>query len=173
MMDELVVERINEIWLEFGGLRFSVYHTRDFGSTIRVFGRVGDEWREVVRFDDFVDVPHWHAPADDDRQMNLDVSEVGEPLEFYLHTLTERLPEILPKVGFGDAVGTLDQEQLRRHVPLIRAATDSVLPEGFSRVPGTSLQDADPVRAESRAKGLELFAEYLRERGLDESKASL
>ena len=44
--------------LEFGGLRFNVSF-REVGATLRVDGRVDGAWTEMLRFDDFVDAPHF------------------------------------------------------------------------------------------------------------------
>jgi hypothetical protein len=49
--------------LEFGGLRFDVAFRAIGGATLRVDGQVDSEWKELLRFDDFIDVPHYHAPA--------------------------------------------------------------------------------------------------------------
>ncbi len=62
-MAEIDIERLNQVVLEFGGVRFETYYTRNFGSSTRLFGKVNGEWAEMLRFDDFVDIPHYHAPA--------------------------------------------------------------------------------------------------------------
>ena len=35
------------------------------GATLRVDGIVDGEWKEMLRFDDFIEKPHYHAPASD------------------------------------------------------------------------------------------------------------
>src|ERR1700676_4313782 len=65
---------------EFGGLRFNVAFRGEAGATLRVDGRVNGEWKELLRFDDFVDTPHYHAPADA-AQINVDRAAHGDPME--------------------------------------------------------------------------------------------
>lgn len=162
-MKKIEVARNNQIALEFGGLRLEVYYTENFGDSTRVFGRVSDTWTEMLRFDDFVDTPHYHAPADNPEQIDLDVNEVGEPLEFYLHLLAEDLPSVLSQIGFDSVLSSIDIEEIRKHLGVVRAAMNSVLVEGFSRVPGASLQDADPDRPRLRDEANARFAARLRE----------
>jgi hypothetical protein len=154
-MAEIDLERLNQVELQFGGLRFEVYYTRYFGPTTRVFGQRDDEWVEMLRFDDFVGVPHYHAPADDDNAIMLKVADIGEPLEFYSDILVNKLSDTITPLGFGDIVATVDAPVVKQNMPTLQAAMSSVLPEGFSRVPGDSLQDSDPDRAVTRA---EMFA---------------
>ena len=154
-MAEIDLERLNQVELQFGGLRFEVYYTRYFGPTTRVFGRRGDEWVEMLRFDDFVGVPHYHAPADDDNAIMLSVAEIGEPRLFYTDILVNKLAETVEPLGFGDIVSTVDMPVVVQNLPTLHAAMSSVLPQGFSRVDGDGLQDSDPERAVTRA---EMFA---------------
>jgi hypothetical protein len=161
MNDKIQVQRSHQIALEFGGLRVEVYYTQNFGASVRVFG-ASDPTRELLRFDDFVDTPHYHAPADNPEQINLDVSRDGEPREFFLHVIDEQLVDILAQIGFGDVVGTLDVHEIRRHLSVVRAAMDSVLVEGFHRTAGKCLQDSDPERPSLRDEANARFEARLR-----------
>ena len=109
----------------------------------------------MLRFDDFVDVPHYHAPAESDHAIMLDVKSQGEPIEFYMDVLTSKLPEILPDLGFADVLPTIDNDVVKTNLPTLRAAMSSVLPEGFHRTEGECLHDTDADRAVTRA---EMFA---------------
>jgi hypothetical protein len=170
-VDKIVVARNNEIALEFGGLRLEVYYTNNFGDSTRVFGRVDGEWVEMLRFDDFVDTPHYHAPADNPQQIDLEVSESGEPREFFLNFLADRLTDVLPSIGFADVTQSLDLGEIRRHLPTVRQAMDSVLADGFYRVEGACLQDTDPVRPRLRDEANARFAARLKA-ALDERSAT-
>jgi hypothetical protein len=161
-MEKPVVRRKHEISLEFGGLRLEVYFTGDFGASIIAFALARPEI-EMLRFDDFVDRPHYHAPGDDQHPTNLDVAEVGEPLEFFLNYLAKSLPTVLPQIGFADVVETLDLAEIGRHLDVVRASATSVLPDGFYRVPGTSLQDSDPDRPRLRQEANDLLAARARD----------
>jgi hypothetical protein len=130
--------RLNPRELEFGGLRFEVYFTGDFGATMRLSGRVDGDWKELLRFDDFVDTPHYHVPADD-HQTNYD-RENGDPLEWYIAQIRDHLPDWLTKAGYADVLATIDLGAVSAHVGELRDAMHEVLPDGFTRVPGVGLQ---------------------------------
>jgi hypothetical protein len=133
-----VFHRLNQRELEFGGLRFDVYFTGSFGATMRLSGQVDGDWKELLRFDDFVDMPHYHAPADD-HQTNYD-RENGEPLEWYLAQIRDDLPAWLTKSGYGDIIPTIDLAAVSANVGQLRDAMYDCLPDGFVRVPGVGLQ---------------------------------
>jgi hypothetical protein len=160
-MEKPVVARKHQICLEFGGLRLEVYFTGSFGASVIVSATARPEI-ELLRFDDFVDVPHYHAPGDDPDPVNLDVADVGEPRQFFLNYLAEKLPTVLPQIGFGDIVETLDFAEINRHLDAVRASLNTVLPDGFFRAPGTSLQDSDPERPRLRQEANELIAAQAR-----------
>ena len=48
--------RLNQRELEFGGLRFDVYFNGAIGATMRLSAPVDGEWKELLRFDDFVPI---------------------------------------------------------------------------------------------------------------------
>src|SRR5450631_387793 len=110
-----VFQRLNRRELEFGGLRFEVYFTGTFGATMRVFGQVDGDWKEMLRFDDFVDAPHYHAPADAD-QINYDRQNLGDPLEWYIAQVRDELPVRLTKSGFSEVGPTIDMAALAANV---------------------------------------------------------
>jgi hypothetical protein len=135
--------RLNAQELEFGGLRFNVSFTGEFGATMRVYGRVDGEWTEMLRFDDFVDGPHYHAPADGP-QINFDRA-LGEPLEWYIAQIRDDLPEWLTRSGFASVVPTIDTTAVADNVGSLREAMSACLPAGFTRVPGVGLQRVQPA----------------------------
>jgi hypothetical protein len=136
--DPQVFRRSNQQQLEFGGLRFEVSFTGDFGATMRVDGRAGGEWTEMLRFDDFVDGPHYHAPASGP-QTNFDRA-LGEPLEWWLAQIRDDLPAWLTRSGFADVLPTIDLAAVADNVDRLRQAMSACLPPGFTRVPGVGLQ---------------------------------
>jgi hypothetical protein len=147
-----VLRRLNERELEFGGLSFDIYTTAVgpeapapvsvvFGATMRVSGKIDGEWKELLRFDDFMERPHFHVPADAfetffDR-------ENGEPLEWYITQVRDHLDEWLTKAGFEEIVPTIDLAQVSANVDQLRDAMIDCVPEGFTRVPGFGLQRAE------------------------------
>jgi hypothetical protein len=168
LVAEIDIERLNQVELEFGGVRFETYYTRYFGTSTRLFGRVDGEWVEMLRFDDFVDVPHYHAPADDDNAIMVNVAETGEPMAFFLDIIETKLSDRLPAIGFGEVLPSIDQDRVRANLELVRYAMNSVLPEGFSRVPGQCLQDADEERGQTRK---ETFAKAMADMAAEKAAA--
>jgi hypothetical protein len=166
---KIAVPRDHQIALEFGGLRLEIYYTPNFGDSTRVFSSAYPG-RELLRFDDFVDAPHYHAPADDPEQIDLDVEAIGEPRQFFLDFLVRRLPEILPTIGFGHVLETLDLTEVQRHLGVVQAAMDSVLVEGFYRVDARGLQDSDRDRPQLRDEANARFA--LRLQALREARSA-
>jgi hypothetical protein len=126
--------------LEFGGLRFEVSF-RDVGATLRVDGKRDDRWTEMLRFDDFVDSPHFHAPASGD-PIPFDRTAHGEPLAWYVEQIQNHLPEWLEKSGYADVLRTIDVEEVTRNAPRLTEAMEACVPTGFVRVPGVGLQRA-------------------------------
>jgi hypothetical protein len=144
--DQQTFRRLNQQELEFGGLRFDVSFTGEFGATMRVYGMVGDQWKEMLRFDDFVDGPHYHAPADGP-QINFDRA-LGVPLDWYIAQIRDDLPEWLTRSGFADVVPTIDVQAVAANVDKVEEAMSACMPPGFCRVPGVGLQ-----RVEASAAG--------------------
>jgi hypothetical protein len=125
--------------LEFGGLRFDVAFRAIGGATLRVDGKVDNEWKELLRFDDFIDVPHYHAPADAE-QVNFDRATLGEPLAWYIAQIRDHLPEWLEKSGFADVVPAVDMKEVGANIDKVEKAMRDCVPEGFVRVPGIGIQ---------------------------------
>ena len=125
----------------FGGLEFDVAFRGTVGATLRVDGTVDGELKELLRFDDFVGVPHYHAPADAE-QINFDRAN-GDPLEWYIAQIRDHLADWLTSSGFGDVVPTIDVAKISANAGTLRAAMEDCVPAGFVRVPGVGLQQVD------------------------------
>jgi len=104
----------------------------------RKSGRVDGEWQELLRFDDFIEQPHYHVPASGDAIM-FD-RELGEPLEFYVEQLRDHLGELLTEAGYEEVAADVDLRAVSRDADRIRAAMIEVVPDGYTRVPGVGLQ---------------------------------
>jgi hypothetical protein len=121
---------------EFGGLRFDVSF-RAQGATLRVLGKIDSHWVEILRFDDFVEGPHFHTPAAN--RMMFDRS-LGEPLAWYVAQVREHLPEWLERAGFGSLIITVDFDEVSRTAHVLEEAMIACVPEGYVREPGVGLQ---------------------------------
>jgi hypothetical protein len=121
---------------EFGGLRFDVSF-RSPGATLRVLGNVDSHWAEILRFDDFVEGPHFHAPASN---RTLFDRSLGEPLAWYVAQIRDHLPEWLERAGFGSLITTVDFDEVSRNAHVLDEAMIACVPEGYVRMPGIGLQ---------------------------------
>ena len=135
--DQHTDESEPETVLEFGGLRFGVSF-REAGATLRVSGRPDNEWVEMLRFDDFFDQPHYHAPSSGPGIM-FDRS-LGEPLAWYVTQIRDHLAEWLARADFATVLPTVDLAAVTDHADEITRAMEECVPEGFARVPGIGLQ---------------------------------
>ena len=123
---------------ECGGLRFAVSF-RGPGATLRVSGRVDGQWEEVLRFDDFIEQPHYHVPASGDAIM-VDREAVGAPLDFYVAQLRDHLGELLTDAGYESVAADVDLRAVSEDAERIRDAMIECVPDGYVRVPGVGLQ---------------------------------
>lgn len=124
--------------LEFGGLRFDVAF-RTGGATLRVDGPVNGIWTHMLRFDDFVDAPHFHVPSDAPQTL-FDRASLGEPLAWYVAQIKDNLREWIDKAGFSEVLSDIDFETISSNAERLTEAMIACVPEGFVRVPGIGLQ---------------------------------
>ncbi|HVB04835.1 MAG TPA: hypothetical protein VNF07_01095 [Acidimicrobiales bacterium] len=121
---------------EFGGLRFDVSF-RGRGPTLRVLGPDGPLWAEMLRFDDFAEEPHFHAPPAD--RFAFDRS-LGDPLAWFIAQVRDHLAEWLERAGFAAVLARVDVAEVTRHAEELERAMAVFVPDGYTRVPGRGLQ---------------------------------
>lgn len=122
-----------------GGLRFEATFRTPAGATLRVFGNIEGQVTELLRFDDFVEEPHYHVPAAGDPRP-FDRAALGEPLTWYICQLRDHLCELLAEAGFAGVVPELDLVAVTDHAEDVRQAMEDCVPAGFVRVPGVGLR---------------------------------
>ena len=130
------------IEVDLGGLRFSATFRAPAGATLRVSGRLAGQWVELLRFDDFVEQPHYHVPAAGDAIM-VDANTDGVALDFYLDQIGGHLGELLARGGFEEIVPTIDVEAVTENIDQVRHAMIDVVPDRYTRVPGVGLRRDD------------------------------
>jgi hypothetical protein len=98
--------------IEAGAVTFAMqYRTQmaDQGVCIHVMGSVGDEVKELLRFDCFDQAPHYHyAPLEKNERLFLDKTTAGNPLGWALKQLRTRLPDMLERAGYSEVASRLD-----------------------------------------------------------------
>lgn len=114
--------------LKVGGLRFAVQQRStgdDGGSSIEVYGDVEGRWLQVLRFDCFKKMPHYHAPASNDVRQKLGPSVVGDGLEWTLDQIRSHLPEMLTAAGFVELAGSVNQTALSKGWVRVKEAVEA------------------------------------------------
>jgi hypothetical protein len=121
--------RLNWQTVELGGLTFKVCYTElpdNGGPTIMVFGEVGGEPTEVLRFDAFRKGPHYHAPTSSPENP---LDHVDDPLKWSLTQVRDNLPELIVSAGFPDLAGAVDGAALAQGWDRVKQATDAAIPQ--------------------------------------------
>jgi hypothetical protein len=129
--------------MDIGELRFSASFRAPAGATLRVSAKFDGGWRELLRFDDFVEQPHFHVPASGEATM-VDREVTGAPLDLFITQLRDHLHELLVQGGFAEILETIDLDAVTNSVGRIRQAMIDVVPDGYARVTGVGLQRATP-----------------------------
>jgi hypothetical protein len=110
----------------------------DRGVSIHVFGTEDGEEREFLRFDCFVEDPHYHYISWRERRnemLHMDAVATGDPVDFALGCIERRLPALLERAGAVDVAQAVDADSLLRVIPQLRSeamrlrAVDAEKPE--------------------------------------------
>lgn len=124
---------------DVGGLRVTVTFREPSGATLRLYGPMDRRWEELLRFDDFVDGPHYHAPASGD-PIPLDHHILGDPLDWFLAAVADHLEVLLVTAGYQSLLPHVNLGAVAAGVARIRTAMTDCVPDGYGRVAGKGLQ---------------------------------
>jgi hypothetical protein len=97
----------------------------DRGVALHVCGRLDGEWRELLRFDCFVEDPHYHYVSWRTRaneMIHLDPVADGDPLAWALERIRTRLPQMLARAGAADVAERIDFAALEDALPRVTQA---------------------------------------------------
>ena len=125
--------------VDCGGLQFEATFRAPAGATLRVLGDVEGRPTELLRFDDFIEGPHYHVPASGPA-IQFDQAKLGEPLTWFILQLSERLTDVLTEAGFASVLAHVDAVAVADHAGDIRKAMEECVPDGYTRVPGVGLR---------------------------------
>jgi hypothetical protein len=127
------------IELDVGGLRFAASFRSPAGATLRVSGQAAGGWQELLRFDDFIDQPHFHVPAAGDATL-VDRDADGPALDFFVRQLRDHLGDLLVEGGYPEVLATIDLDAVTAAIDEIRQSMLDVVPDGYTRVAGVGLR---------------------------------
>ena len=97
----------------------------DSGVSIHVCDNRGDAPVEHLRFDCFLEDPHYHYLSWADRSndmVHIDPIADGDPLAWALERLRTRLPQMLARAGADELAETLDAQRLEQTLPRVAEA---------------------------------------------------
>ena len=150
-----------------GPVRFGIEYRDDLsdqGVSIHALGDVDGTEAELLRFDCFDHQPHYHyGPEKRDERLMLDKTTEGEPLEWALKQLRERLPDMVSRAGYEDLAGQIDVKVIGTTLDQLESATRTMARESRSTVVhnrGDVVVEVGPVRF-----GLE-YRELANDRGV-------
>ncbi len=81
----------------------------DQGVSVQVMGKVDGEETELLRFDCFDTVPHYHYdPRKQNIRVDMDKTTAGNPLGWTLNQLRTNLPNMIRRAGYDDIADQVD-----------------------------------------------------------------
>ena len=95
----------------------------DRGVSIHVFGNQDGEEREFLRFDCFLEDPHYHYISwreHSNEMLHMDPSLSGDPVEFALECIGRRLPSLLARAGAQEVAEAIDPSSVERALQEVR-----------------------------------------------------
>jgi len=119
------VAAANELAAASGDERGPTTELDDRGVALHVCGQQDGEWREFLRFDCFVEDPHYHYVswrARANEMIHLDPVADGDPLLWALERIRARLPQMLERAGAGDVAARIDFAALEDALPRVTQA---------------------------------------------------
>ena len=92
----------------------------DGGPSIRVLGKVEGRQVELLRFDMFFKVPHYHYDPDGtDLRYDLDPLTHGDTISWVMGQFRERLPQLVARAGYETLSAAIDQGAVAAALPEI------------------------------------------------------
>jgi len=111
----------DKIEFESGGVQVIVEARRggqgDWGATFRIFGNSGDKKVETLRFDCFMNKPHFHyAPGGKSETHNIDKTKIPNAREWVMNQLRTELPTMIQHAGFAEIARSVDQAAVAKEL---------------------------------------------------------
>ena len=110
-----------------GDTRGQTTELDDRGVALHVYAEQDGEEREFLRFDCFQEDPHYHYVSWREKRndmVHIDPVTAGDPLEWALDRLGDRLAEMLRRAGAPDVAERMDAAAVADLLPEVRAAAE-------------------------------------------------
>ena len=97
----------------------------DQGLGVQVYAMVDDKDTEILRFDCFVQTPHYHyGPENHNIRLNMDKTTAGNPFRWTMNNLRSRLPAMIRRAGYEDLAAAVEAN------PVPKATLDQIEAKG-------------------------------------------
>ena len=111
--------------IEAGPVSFAMNYRKglmpDQGLCLQVYGEIEGKDTEILRFDCFDQIPHYHyGPENHNIRLNMDKTTAGNPLDWTLDNLRNRLPAMVQRAGYDELAANLEAD------PVSKAKLDTV-----------------------------------------------
>ena len=97
----------------------------DSGVSLHIYGGSGEQGREYLRFDCFVEEPHYHYVGwsrKSNEVLQIDPVADGDALAWALERLRTRLPQMLVRAGAADIAALVDPLLIEAILPRVAEA---------------------------------------------------
>ncbi len=110
-----------KIEFESGGVQVIIEARRggqgDWGATFRIFGNEGGKRVETLRFDCFMNKPHFHyAPGPKSENRDIDKTKTPNALGWVMNQLQTELPAMIQHAGFTEIARAVDQASVAKNL---------------------------------------------------------
>ena len=133
---------------------------KDQGLTIQVLGEVDSAEVSLLHFYCFDQLPHYfYGPEERGHRINIDKTTEGDPLDWSLWLLTNRLPDLVRRAGFEELAAEIDVSVLGPTLAEMDTTARKIAREQRSTVThnrGDVIVEAGPIRfgIEDREPGI-------------------
>jgi hypothetical protein len=145
--------------IEAGGIAFVMHYRTidggvgsapDQGVCLNVFGEVDGKQTEILRFDCFTNVPHYHyGPENMNERIMLDTIASGNSIGWTFTQLRNKLPDMIRRAGYDDLAGSVDYGAVAGKIDDVETAVRDLTKMGRRNVThnrGTEVIEAGNIR---------------------------
>ncbi len=145
--------------IEAGGITFVMHYRTidggvgsapDQGVCLNVFGDVDGKQTEILRFDCFANVPHYHyGPENKNERVMLDPIATGNSVGWTFKQIRNKLPEMIRRAGYDNLADSVDYDAVGSKVDEVETAVRDLTLSGRRNVThnrGTEVIEAGNIR---------------------------
>lgn len=107
----------------------------DQGVCLQIHADVEGHEVELLRFDCFDHIPHYHYdPGNANDRLMIDLTTEGDPLEWTIMQLNERLPEMIRRAGYNEIANNVDNVDMSSDISAVASEARKMATLGRSTV---------------------------------------